>query len=1000
MAYIEYHEALEALRAGLARASAGRGGTVLVVGGLGSGKSALLHEFSQCAAIDGARVVRASGASPERSLPLGVVDQLVQSAQLGEPADQLLRLIGGCDTGHDHPKGHDVGSDCRCARTSSELAKLLLRPGPGRSTKDGPVVVCVDDAEFTDPWSMRVLVAVDRRLRNAHAMLVLTVRSPTQFAIPFLASEMSRPHRERIGLAPMSVESVENLFAKAFDADVAARIALPCHRLSAGNPLLVNALLRDHQERALPARPGAGHPRVPPDESRATAHPDPDPYQPMVAGPHYRQAVVESAHRWERQLLDCVRALAVLDEQCPPPTLGRLLGLGTVTAASLLRTATTAGLVMNDRLRHPAAIEAILADMTAQERAELHRRVAESMFHRGAPAVDVAHHLLAADGKGTHWVARVLREAAEHALAAEDPMHAVRCLELALACAGGAEDRLAVASVLVRALEQVNPSATAAHLEPLWAAAHQGEFRDRDLLTMARLALWQGAHDRVGQVLRAATETNRLLETKTEAELRITYQWFHGSRQDWPARTPDESHDPWPDLARSLTRVWHGSAASAVVGARQLLQSYRLGEVAIEVVATALLALAHGGEPDQATLRCDRLIGQAERRAAITWEALLRVVRAEIALVRGEPAISVAQVDAALHRLPAPRWGVLIAYPLATLVMAHTALGSHETAARVLAQRIPEAADDTVWGLRYRYARGRLKLATGAVLAAANDFHTCGRLMRRWGVDGPVLATWRLDLAEAQFRLGRSDIARDLIQQQLARSGGDSRIRGLALRVLATGSEPWQRIALLRESIDRLRAAGDRLGLIAALTDLAQAHEQLGDGEQARTTARQADHERRAAAGASSDQERRASSDQERRASSDQERRASSDQERRAGRGLTGDHGAEPAGTRMDVGGPTPAADTVVGARPAAEDASADPSPAPLLSVLSDSERRVAELARFGYPNREIACRLFITVSTVEQHLTRIYRKLKVKRKADLRALLTSTSALSQPTDN
>ncbi len=34
--------------------------------------------------------------------------------------------------------------------------------------------------------------------------------------------------------------------------------------------------------------------------------------------------------------------------------------------------------------------------------------------------------------------------------------------------------------------------------------------------------------------------------------------------------------------------------------------------------------------------------------------------------------------------------------------------------------------------------------------------------------------------------------------------------------------------------------------------------------------------------------------------------------------------------------------------------------------------------------NREIAARLFITVSTVEQHLTRVYRKLGVTRRLDL----------------
>jgi DNA-binding CsgD family transcriptional regulator len=58
---------------------------------------------------------------------------------------------------------------------------------------------------------------------------------------------------------------------------------------------------------------------------------------------------------------------------------------------------------------------------------------------------------------------------------------------------------------------------------------------------------------------------------------------------------------------------------------------------------------------------------------------------------------------------------------------------------------------------------------------------------------------------------------------------------------------------------------------------------------------------------------------------------------------------------------------------------------APLrLAGLSPAESRVAALAAAGYCNREIARRLFITVSTVEQHLTKAYRKLGVASRADL----------------
>ncbi|MEJ8641963.1 helix-turn-helix transcriptional regulator [Streptomyces sp. MS1.HAVA.3] len=58
--------------------------------------------------------------------------------------------------------------------------------------------------------------------------------------------------------------------------------------------------------------------------------------------------------------------------------------------------------------------------------------------------------------------------------------------------------------------------------------------------------------------------------------------------------------------------------------------------------------------------------------------------------------------------------------------------------------------------------------------------------------------------------------------------------------------------------------------------------------------------------------------------------------------------------------------------------------PADSTTVLSDAEQRVAHLAVRGKSNRQIAGLLFITVSTVEQHLTRVYRKLGVKGRSDL----------------
>ncbi len=55
------------------------------------------------------------------------------------------------------------------------------------------------------------------------------------------------------------------------------------------------------------------------------------------------------------------------------------------------------------------------------------------------------------------------------------------------------------------------------------------------------------------------------------------------------------------------------------------------------------------------------------------------------------------------------------------------------------------------------------------------------------------------------------------------------------------------------------------------------------------------------------------------------------------------------------------------------------------------SERRVAELAGQGMTNREIAQALFVTARTVEGHLTRVFRKLDVQSRDNLKGSGTFT---------
>jgi DNA-binding CsgD family transcriptional regulator len=57
---------------------------------------------------------------------------------------------------------------------------------------------------------------------------------------------------------------------------------------------------------------------------------------------------------------------------------------------------------------------------------------------------------------------------------------------------------------------------------------------------------------------------------------------------------------------------------------------------------------------------------------------------------------------------------------------------------------------------------------------------------------------------------------------------------------------------------------------------------------------------------------------------------------------------------------------------------------------LTASERRIAEMAADGASNPEIAQALFLTVKTVESHLSHAYRKLDIAGRAQLPEALPS----------
>jgi DNA-binding CsgD family transcriptional regulator len=62
--------------------------------------------------------------------------------------------------------------------------------------------------------------------------------------------------------------------------------------------------------------------------------------------------------------------------------------------------------------------------------------------------------------------------------------------------------------------------------------------------------------------------------------------------------------------------------------------------------------------------------------------------------------------------------------------------------------------------------------------------------------------------------------------------------------------------------------------------------------------------------------------------------------------------------------------------------------PGRVAGELTPTEKRVAGLVAKGLKNREIAETLFLSVATVEAHLTRIYRKLDIRSRSELARLV------------
>jgi ATP/maltotriose-dependent transcriptional regulator MalT len=359
-------------------------------------------------------------------------------------------------------------------------------------------------------------------------------------------------------------------------------------------------------------------------------------------------------------------------------------------------------------------------------------------------------------------------------------------------------------------------------------------------------------------------------------------------------------------------------------------------------LVNAINALTIAGEVQGAASAVDDAIERARRDGDRFSGATYHMWRAVLETDRGQ--LLVAEEDLttpeviALGTLASP-----FAYRAAILAEVLVPRGEYAQAEALLGS-VPLEEVHVGHRIYFLCARGVLRLETGRPDQALADFEAVGMVCQSLGIENPAFHAWRSPAALALQRLGRIDEARELAREELelSRRWGAPRAIGASLRALglieggAAGEE------LLRQAVEVLADSPARLEHARALIDLGAALRRTNRRSEARTHLRE-------------------------------------------GVDLALHCGAT---ALVDRGNEELAA---TGAHPRKVMLSG-------LESLTASERRVAQMAAEEVSNKEIAQALFVTVKTVEVHLSRVYRKLDIESRRQLAGALCAPAAKTATT--
>jgi DNA-binding CsgD family transcriptional regulator len=583
--------------------------------------------------------------------------------------------------------------------------------------------------------------------------------------------------------------------------------------------------------------------------------------------------------------------------------------------------------------RHGLLAHAFVEKALGEELDSLRLRAARLLHDEGRPPAEVARLLVDRAELDEPWMYYALWDAAIDARRLGEPEAGASFLNRAVRALSGRTETLVE---LAAVMSDIDPEAATAHLGR--AIEETTEPRRRAMLA-DRLGVLSLRTRRTSAAFPLLCDVLDTLDAQVDEEVRgrlesVTLGVGLHTASTVPEALRRARTMPVPAGDTPADRLALGMLATATMmdggSAAQALARARGATAGAVVmhngpVIVAARILDRAGEPAEALAVLDGIVASSRRHGSGRTRCHVLAVRSAVAVGMGRCVEAEADSEAAMELCRDQGW----AAPRITFAAALLERGEHARAELVLdGIRQPNFVWEHHEVLRLR-AQARLML--GDPDGALSLLLRCGASLADAGIRSPMLTQWWLLATTVLAEQGRHAEARPLVEEQteLLTRWGTPESLGLGdlIMGLATGDTD-----LMVAAVERLTASPARLSQLRGELCVGSALLRAGDDTGARKYLRRA---------------------------VDLATRCGHRTLRSAATGLL-----TAAGGRMH--------------RPSGG------APGPLTAA----ERRVAEHASAGATNREISQELFISVRTVETHLSKVYRKLGVSSRAEITGAL------------